>query len=221
MILGNRLKAVVEAIGECKCIADIGSDHAKVGLTLLSRGKARRAIASDIRQGPLNRGMANAKRLGIKDIDFVLSDGFENLNPRDYDCAALCGMGGLLITNILRDAGAKAHCPLVLQPMTAYEKLRKYLWDNGFEIKVETFVTESDKAYVIISSLYTGISETYSYTDLYLGKIRPFTPEFAAFCKKVLINGEKRLKGALHKGLPHGDLDALLDECNSVLEKQA
>lgn len=211
--LDARLRCIYEAAGCCDCIADIGSDHALLPIALLQSGKAKRAIACDIHPGPLERSRKNAIKYNIENIEFVLSDGFDALAEGSYDKAAVCGMGGLLISDILQRAESKAHCGLILQPMTAYEDLRAFLWSNGFTIDDEKFAVDAQKPYVVITARYTGENERYTYSDLFLGKIRPDNNEFRAFCNKVRTQAEKRLKGALHRNLSTKDLEELIENC--------
>lgn len=212
--LDARLRCIYEAAGCCDCIADIGSDHALLPIALLQSGKAKRALACDVKPGPLERSRKNAIKYKIENIDFVLSDGFDALEEGSYDKAAICGMGGTLISEIIQRAGSKAHCGLILQPMTAYEELRSFLWENGFAIDDERFAVDSGKPYVVITACYTGENQSYTYSDLFLGKIRPDTAEYRAFCKKVRTQAKKRLKGALHRNLPTKDLEELISSCD-------
>jgi tRNA (adenine22-N1)-methyltransferase len=212
--LDARLRCIYEAVGFCDCIADIGSDHALLPIALLQSGKAKRAIACDINPGPLERSRKNAIKYNIKNIELKLSNGFEALEEGSFDKAAICGMGGTLISEIITCAGSKAHCGLILQPMTAYEDLRSFLWKSGFEIDDERFTVDSGKPYVVITAHYTGVNGSFTYSDLFLGKIRPDTPEFRAFCKKVCTQAEKRLKGAVHNNLPTESLEELILNCN-------
>ena len=212
--LDARLEGIYEAIGHCECLVDIGSDHALIPVALLLSGRIKRAFACDINAGPLERSRCNALKYGVTDIEFLLSDGFEKLTAGSYDKVSICGMGGTLIAEIIDKGGEKAYCELILQPMTAQEELRAYLWENGYRIKQERFVSNSGKPYVILSAMFTGAKEEYGYCDLYLGKVRPQTPEYKLFCKKVRVRAEKRLKGALHGGMPTEDLKKLITECS-------
>ncbi|HAN20661.1 MAG: hypothetical protein A2Y15_04445 [Clostridiales bacterium GWF2_36_10] len=212
--LDTRLFCIYNAVGTCNCLADIGSDHALLPIALLQSEKVKHAIASDINTGPIEQSRKNAIRYNISNIDFLLSNGFDSIEKGSFDKAAICGMGGTLIANIIRRGGIKAHCDLILQPMTAYEDLRSYLWDNGFSINNEIFAADSKKPYVIINAQYTSEFENYTYSDLYLGKIRPDTVEYRLFCKKVCYQTKKRLEGALHLGLPTDELEKLITDCN-------
>lgn len=216
--LGNRLDAVLFLIreyGPFSCLSDVGSDHAFVALYALKNGFARSAVASDIREGPLAHGRENAAKLGVK-ADFVLSDGLDALTGYQFDCICICGMGGEMIADILRRAGERAFCRLLLQPMTAQDDLRKYLWENGFEIERETYVSERGKPYALLSVLHTGENTAYSYADLFLGKFRPSGAEYARYAEKALSQAKKRRLGLLSRGENTDCEDALIREAEAI-----
>ena len=50
--LGERLQTVAAMVPPCHTMADIGTDHGYVPAWLVLAGKCRRAIASDIAEGP-------------------------------------------------------------------------------------------------------------------------------------------------------------------------
>ena len=104
MKLDARLRAAAEAAGRCALFADIGSDHAKLALHLLETGAAAYAVCADIHVSPLERGRQAAARTGLSErADFILSDGLDAL-PERPDVAAVCGMGGELIADIVARA---------------------------------------------------------------------------------------------------------------------
>ena len=155
--LDARLKCIYDAVGYCDCIADIGSDHARLLIALMQSKRIKRAIACDINEGPLERSRKNAAAHNITEIEFYLSDGFDSILHCSFDKASICGMGGILISEIIRRGGEKAHCGLILQPMTAHSELRAFLWNNGYSISCESFAVESGKPYVVISAHYSGL----------------------------------------------------------------
>ena len=59
--LSPRLSAIAESVGECKCLADIGTDHAYIPVYLCKRHKAETAIACDINSEPLRRAESTVK----------------------------------------------------------------------------------------------------------------------------------------------------------------
>ena len=210
--LGNRLELVsrlIHTYGPFSCLADIGSDHALVAVRAMQNGDATLCVASDINEGPLARGMETAARHGVKP-QFVLSDGFDRLDGYHFDCACICGMGGELIADILQRYGKHPDCLLLLQPMTAQDDLRAYLWDNGYEISAEHYICERGKPYAVLCVRYTGKSTAYNYPDLFLGKFRPDTPDYRAYKAKVHAQAQKRRIGLLAAGGDTSREDELL-----------
>ena len=157
MKLDARLRAAAEAAGRCALFADIGSDHAKLALHLLETGAAAYAVCADIHASPLERGRQAAARAGLSErADFILSDGLDAL-PERPDVAAVCGMGGELIADIvaraLRRFPGGPPIRFVLQPMTAADALRRFLWDNGFYIAEERYAVAAGKPYAVLTAL--------------------------------------------------------------------
>lgn len=217
--LGNRLETALKILSECEDtthFADIGSDHAFFAIEALRRKLAASAIASDINPLPLEKGRENAEKAGL-DIEFVLSDGFDSLEDKGITVAAICGMGGELIAGMLLRSAAAHRCELILQPMSAPEELRRALWENGFSISDEAFVCDSGKPYVIIRAKYSGINETYTYCDQYLGKIRPDDIAFSEYCKKTAIAALKRRLGHVARNESTTEIDELIAYCQTQI----
>lgn len=217
MTLGSRLDAVTKLISEKEnntLFADVGSDHAFLAIEVIKRGLATKAIASDINEMPLLKGKENASRASLP-IEFILSDGFDSFDDYPVTSAAICGMGGELIAKIVLRSKIAKNALLVLQPMSAQEDLRRILWDNGFEILKEIFVTESGKPYTVMQVVFSGKATKYDYIDLYLGKERSESEDFADYCKKILIAAEKRRLGIIARGESTTDVDSLIKYCQT------
>ena len=217
--IGNRLETALDLLneyGRSTSFADIGSDHAFLAIEAVKRGIVSSATASDINRMPLEKGRENALSQGV-DIDFILSDGFDSLEGLGITSAAVCGMGGELITKmILRSTTAKGAL-LILQPMSAQEELRKALWDNGYEILTERFVGECGKFYVLMAVKFTGKPTEYGFSDTFLGKIRPNTHSFAKYCEKVCAGALKRRLGIIARGESTDDIDGLISFCQAQI----
>ncbi len=213
MNLGKRLSAALALLGDCDgaVFADIGSDHAYLAVEAQKSGTVRKAIASDINPLPLQSGRANAEKSGA-DIEFLISDGFDALEEKGITAAAICGMGGEMIAAILARSRCARECDLILQPMSGQEKLRAFLYENGYRIRKEVFTVDCGKPYVIMLVRYTGTPEDYTYTDLYLGKERPAGAEFARYAGKEAERARKRLHGGMTDE-QRAELRALIDEC--------
>lgn len=214
-VIGKRLETALMLLKKCRnneIFADIGSDHAHFAIEAFKRGIAKSVIASDINKMPLEKGRENAISQGI-DMKFILSDGFDSIESENVTSAAICGMGGELIANIILRSETAKRCDLILQPMSAAEELRRALWDNGFSITDEIFVRENKKPYTVMRVIYTGINTEYDYIDLYLGKERKRSEDFSYYCKKVLNSAMKRRLGIIAKSEPTDEIDSLIDEC--------
>ncbi|MBO5870576.1 MAG: SAM-dependent methyltransferase [Clostridia bacterium] len=216
-ILGNRLNTVTDLLKKCEnnhLFADIGSDHAFLAIEVLRQGLCKKAIAADINEMPLLKGKENAQNFGV-DIEFILSDGFDNLEGLGITSAAICGMGGELIAKIVLRSETAKNALLILQPMSAQDELRKALWDNGFVIHKEVFVYDSGKPYTVMQVTFTGENTEYSYLDLFLGKERIVTDEFKKYCQKVLQSAIKRRLGIIARGESTDDIDNLIEYCQT------
>ncbi len=215
--LGARLEAAIDLLKRCEnkeVFADIGSDHAFFAIEAKKRGICESAIASDINKLPLEKGRENAEAQGI-DIEFILSDGFDNLENKGLTCAAVCGMGGELISKMVLRSNTTKSCNLILQPMSAQEELRNTLWDNGFEILDEIFVVENRKPYTIIFTKYTGNNTKYSYCDSFLGQYPKESQAFSEYCRKIKNAAEKRRLGIVARGESTQDIDKLIEACQA------
>lgn len=213
MKLGGRLACAASFVRPGTVI-DIGSDHAYLPAYLIREGVCPSAAASDINEMPLERAKATASRYGVADkMEFYLSDGFEKIS-KAYDTACICGMGGQLIADII-EKGKGKFTYLLLQPMTKAEELRAYLWNNGYLIETEAYPTEAGKPYAVISSFHTGENIPYTYTDTFLGKVRPDTDGYRLYVKKVNSAALKRYGGT--KKPEDGEL---IRACSDILEKR-
>ncbi len=200
MVVGKRIQAVKSLVPHGTRLLDIGSDHALLPISLYLDGVINAAVITDVNKGPLERSRLQVAALCPElPCCYLLSDGFAMVDG-GYDVAAICGMGGELIARIVEEAGDKAHCPLILQPMTMGEKLREYLWTHGFEIQKELFVTDEGKPYVVIYTEYTGNNTEYDLVDMYFGKERPDTEDFRNYAAKIAAAAARRLIGIQHRG---------------------
>lgn len=153
MQLTARLEAVKNAVLPCESVLDAGTDHAYVPIALVRQGICRRAIASDINQGPLLRARAHIEKNGLDGrIETRLGSGITVISPGEAQCAILAGMGGVLIARLLGEAPEVSASvgQFILQPMNAPDYLRHALHEARFCIADEYLAEEGDKLYVIL-----------------------------------------------------------------------
>ena len=152
--LTPRLKLIADRVPQNALFADIGTDHGHLPLYLLREGRIVRAIASDIRPGPLEHAKENAAFHGFTEqTKFVLAGGLDGVSANDCDTIAIAGMGGETIIEILKAAfwTSEGKHLMLLQPMTSVYELRQWLWANGYHIEEESVCTEGRRHYVVLS----------------------------------------------------------------------
>lgn len=159
MRLSERLERVVSFVRPCASAADIGTDHALVPVELVRRGIVKKALAMDVRPGPLSRAKEQISRAGLSDqIEPRLSDGLAALKPQEAETVIIAGMGGELIIRILTEGRHMwdSVAQWVLSPHSEVFKVRGWLLENGFAIEKEDMVCEDGKYYVLMDVRRAG-----------------------------------------------------------------
>lgn len=156
MKLSKRLETIADMVPEHTkygCVADVGTDHGFVPVWLLCEKRAARAIAMDVRKGPLARAKEHVRQYGFSDrIETRLSDGLEKLMPQEADTVVIAGMGGELMLRILQD-GAHVRGSVkswVLSPQSELAAFRHGLEALGLTICREIMLKEDGKYYTVM-----------------------------------------------------------------------
>jgi len=153
MRLSPRLQTIANYVKEGSIVADIGTDHGYVPVYLVENGVAKGAIAADINEGPLKNAQGYIEQKKMNDlIETRLGNGLKPINVGEVDTVIIAGMGGLLIRDILEESKelAKTIKYFILQPMVASDELRKYLYENNYNIIDEKLSKEDHKYYEIL-----------------------------------------------------------------------
>ena len=184
--LDNRLKTAAKLCRSGKIAADVGCDHAQLAC-YLARNISSAVIASDVREGPLDAARRTVSEQGVENVTVVKSDGLEKIEFADD--VIICGMGGELIAEIIGSCRfLSADTRFILQPMTKPERLRSWLYKNGFEILEEHAARDAGRIYTVMLAAFTGkareIDEVFALTG------KNTDPEY------LKITAEKLLKKA-------------------------
>ena len=149
--LPKRLETIIERMPDSGCLADVGCDHAYVAIEAVRRGRAARALACDVRKGPLQQAAEHILCAGLAGkIETRLSDGLEKVVPGEADTVVVAGMGGPLMERILQGRlGDFAH--FVLSPQSEIPHFRRFLLAEGMQIDEETMLIDEGKYYVILN----------------------------------------------------------------------
>lgn len=229
--LTPRLSLVAEFISEDrsffqKTVADVGTDHAKLPIYLIATNAVNKAYASDLREGPLKKARENiAFYLGNESggISVILGNGTENIPP-DYNYLSITGMGGELISSIIEASELPDGAVLVLSPMTGAETLRKYLYDNGYDVAREALAREDDRIYTVIKVRKNNSSVSYTKIDEYFSKALLTENDgcLKEYIRKYVNKTKAALDGRRRSGKIYGDeesLEKLLEEMTDLEEK--
>lgn len=161
-VLSKRLEKIAMMVSPGKVVADIGTDHGFVPIFLVKKGTVSRAIASDVREGPLKRAREHIEAAGLSDrIECRLGDGLQTLKRGEADRVILSGMGGKLIIRLLSDAHETVSGipELILSPHTGAPEVRRYLGKAGFRIEDEDLIKEDGKYYTVIRAVNPAFAE--------------------------------------------------------------
>ena len=154
--LSKRMETVALMVTKGNKIADIGTDHGYVPISLVERGIAKSAIAMDVRKGPLSKATQNIKErnLGEK-IETRLSNGLEKLREGEVETVIIAGMGGDLVAKILQEGAfiLPSIEELVVQPQSEIYKVRQKLHELNWKIVEEKMLIEEGKYYTVIKAV--------------------------------------------------------------------
>lgn len=216
--LDNRLAACAAFVREGCKLADIGTDHAYLPIWLVKKGVVPKAIAADVKIGPLQKAAFHIRRYGVADrVDARLSDGLELIFPNEVDDVVIAGMGGLLIADVIENAPWLKHKDkhLILQPMTGAAQLRLYLAENGFAVLQECAVLEHGHIYTVMLVRFDPNAVQSGELFPYIGILRPDTAENRAYMQLQYERLQKRIRGLAHCG-EHAELNGLLQVASQL-----
>ena len=217
--LPKRLETIIERMPASGCIADIGCDHAYVAIEAVRRGKAARALACDVRKGPLQQAAEHILCAGLAGkIETRLSDGLEKVAPGEADSVIIAGMGGPLMERILQGRLADfGH--FVLSPQSEIPHFRRFLLAEGMQIDEETMLIDEGKYYVIfnVSQRADASSDPMYVTEedfLYGGPLlRRLDPVLKSFLEKE----KTRYEGILRQ-VDSDEVRTAYQHCMNALE---
>lgn len=204
LVLRPRLQTVLEMLGACETVADIGCDHGRLSAALLQRCAAKRVIAVDVSADSLKKAEQLCAKLGLEEqMETRLGDGLQALTPGEAEGIVFAGMGGTLITRLIQanePVAREARC-IVMQPMRGGKDLREYLFNHGYDIYDERLVRDAGRIYQLIAARSgetrpkpaTWPETLYKVGWVSYQKKDPLLPELV---NTYLAANEKRLKSA-------------------------
>ncbi len=154
MRLSPRLLKIASLVPEGAVVADVGTDHALLPAYLVVTGKCPRAIATDVRPGPLAAARATLRELGVeRQVELRLGYGLTVLKPREVDAVVIAGVGAHTAIAILeRSPAVRASVRrFVLQPAKGAALLRRWLAEHGFRLVKEELAREGNRFHEVMA----------------------------------------------------------------------
>ncbi|MCL2707820.1 MAG: class I SAM-dependent methyltransferase [Defluviitaleaceae bacterium] len=154
-------------------LADIGCDHAYVPIAAILSGLCDRAVACDVRPGPLMIAKTNIAAHSLSErIVNRLGDGLEPLGQDELECVVIAGIGGINIADMLWRSieAAESAGRLILQPQRDAPEFRRRLHQMGFSIEDEILSREGGRFYTALRAKRGKTDAAWDEIDYLLGK---------------------------------------------------
>ena len=152
MKINARLKKIGDLVEANSFFLDVGCDHALLDIYLVRQNKNIRAVASDVKEGPVLQAKKNIEQEKLEEvIEVRLGDGLSTYT-KDIDTVIISGMGGRNIISICKNdmKNFKMVSTYILSPNNYQEDVKRFFVKNGYYIANEEFVKDKRFIYQII-----------------------------------------------------------------------
>ena len=219
MQLSKRLTALAELVTAGNRLADVGTDHGYVPISLLEQKKIPSAIAMDINRGPLERAHEHILQYGYDNyIETRLSDGLHELQAGEADTVLIAGMGGDLMRRILengKDVLASVQ-ELILQPQSEIAKVRLWLTEHEWNVVCEDIVLDEGKYYPMMRAVHGAEEMSYSLVDYRFGKL---AVQKSLDTLKEFLENQRQIQLSILASLPANG-DARIQERRKAVKQE-
>lgn len=167
--LSPRLQTVADLVLRGQPAADIGCDHAQLAGAWVRSGAVPRAIASDVRPGPLEH--ARTRLAKFTAVEIRLGSGLSTLRPGEVATVALAGMGGPLMLELLEASPEIVATTqrVILQPNSSWEVVRRALAERNIPLDAEVLTEDAGRLYLTLAFDPRARSATWDEADIVLG----------------------------------------------------
>lgn len=217
--LTPRLQSIADRVPGGLRVVDVGTDHGYIPAWLVGQGICPFAWATDIQKGPLENARETLVRESLTEaIELRLGPGLVPMRGESPQGIIIAGMGGILISEILEAdiSMARSAQMLILQPMSGFKELRRWLVTHGFRITEECLVQEGRRIYEIIMAQSGQSQEADPFNDL-VGYCLPGSgdPLFPTF----ITNQIRRFERIIQEAGTTTGTEELIQDCHRTLEK--
>lgn len=167
--LSPRLQAVADLVLQGHPAADIGCDHAQLAGAWVRSGAVPRAIASDVRPGPLDHARTRLAKFNA--IEIRQGSGLSTLEPGEVATVAMAGMGGGLMLELLEASPEvlATTSRVILQPNSSWERVRRALAERNIGLDAEVLTEDAGRLYLTLAFDPRASSTTWEEADVVLG----------------------------------------------------
>ena len=196
MKINNRLKKIGDLVQANSLCLDVGCDHAFLDIYLVQRNENIRAIASDVKEGPLNHARENIKKYHLEDkIECRLGNGLDTYSD-SVNTIIISGMGGRNMIGIFKNhlEVLKKVDTIILSPNNYQIDVKKFLCKHHFYIYNEELVKDGKFIYQVI--VFSKGRKKYTKKEYFFGPILLQKKEnlFYEYYKRELISREILVK---------------------------
>ena len=171
MKINDRLKKIGDLVEANSFCLDVGCDHAFLDIYLVQRGENIKAIASDVKEGPLNHARENINKYHLEDkIECRLGNGLDTYS--DYvDTIIISGLGGRSMIGIFKShlEVLKKVNTIILSPNNYQEDVKRFLCKHHFYLSNEELVKEGKFIYQIL--VFSRGKKRYSRREYFFGPV--------------------------------------------------
>ena len=196
MKINDRLKKIGDLVEANSFCLDVGCDHAFLDIYLVQRGENIKAIASDVKEGPLYRARENIKKYHLEDkIECRLGNGLDTYS--DYvDTIIISGLGGRSMIGIFKShlEVLKKVNTIILSPNNYQEDVKRFLCKHHFYLSNEELVKEGKFIYQIL--VFSRGKRKYSRKEYFFGPVllEKKGKLFDEYYKRELVSREILIK---------------------------
>lgn len=220
--LSKRLQMNASCVTPGFRLADVGTDHGYIPIALVTEGVIPSALAMDVNQGPLKRALQHIQEHQLENyIGTRLSDGVQSLHPGEADSVLIAGMGGALTVRILTEGKEVLDTvkEIILQPQSEIGKVRRFLYENQYQIVREDMVLEDRKYYTVMKAVH---GEMRDYTDMDFAYGRLLLDQKHPVLKQYLTEEKEKLEELLRHLMEQNALsESTKSRIESLQEEQA
>ena len=196
MKINDRLKKIGDLVEANSFCLDVGCDHAFLDIYLVQRGENIKAIASDVKEGPLNHARENINKYHLEDkIECRLGNGLDTYSD-EVDTIIISGLGGRSMIGIFKShlEVLKKVNTIILSPNNYQEDVKRFLCKHHFYLSNEELVKEGKFIYQIL--VFSRGKRKYSRREYFFGPVllEKKGKLFDEYYKRELVSREILIK---------------------------